>query len=332
MGHTFRVAAAALCVAGFGTVAWAADRDLTPATASQPAARVLGPCFRGDADAEPCPPGGQPNVGGCSVFPADNAWNRDISSAPVHPNSANFVSRINGLGATTVHPDFGSNPSYGIPFVVVPQGQARVPITYTAYGDESDPGPFPIPANAPIEGGGDRHVLVVEQGVCQLFELFVARPDGSGGWLADSGATWSLFSNASRPDGWTSADAAGLPILPGLAKFDEVAAGQIDHALRFTVTRTQRAYVPPATHFASSSTNPNDPPMGLRFRLKATYDISRFSGQARVVAVALQRYGMIVADNGSNWFISGATDPRWNDTELNQLKSLPGNAFEVVVS
>ena len=328
---TLRIALPLLVVIS-ASAAWAADRELSPATATRPAVRLLGPCERSNPDSTPCSPGGRPTVGGCPVFPADNWWNRDVSSAPVDPNSANFVTQINSLGGRSVHPDFGSDPSYGIPFVVVPSGQARVPITYTAYGDESDPGPFPIPTNAPVEAGGDQHVLVVEQGACHLYELFVARRDGQGGWLADSGATWDLRSNALRPDGWTSADAAGLPILPGLARYDEVAAGRIDHALRFTVVRTQRSYVPPARHFASSSTNPNDPPMGLRLRLKAGYDTSRFAGQARVIVDALARYGMIVADNGSNWFISGATDPRWNDAELNQLKSIPGDAFEVVIA
>ncbi len=309
-------------------MAAAADRELGPVLGSQPAVRVKGPCYRPNPDV-PCPEDGAPTVGGCSVFPSDNAWNRDVSTLPVHANSDRFVARINSQGGTRVHPDFGADPSYGIPYIVVPADQPTVPITYTAYGDESDPGPFPIPPNAPVEGGSDRHVLVVQQGTCGLFELFSAQRSGAG-WSAESGARWNLRSNALRPLGWTSADAAGLPIFPGLTRFDEVAAGRIDHALRFTVSRTQRAYILPATHVASSSTNTDDPPMGLRFRLKASYDITSLTGQARVIAVALKRYGMIVADNGSNWYISGATDPRWNDDQLNALKAIPGSAFEAV--
>ena len=309
-------------------MAAAADRELGPVLGSQPAVRVKGPCYRPNPDV-PCPEDGAPTVGGCSVFPSDNAWNRDVSTLPVHANSDRFVARINSQGGTRVHPDFGADPSYGIPYIVVPADQPTVPITYTAYGDESDPGPFPIPPNAPVEGGSDRHVLVVQQGTCGLFELFGAQRSGAG-WSAESGARWNLRSNALRPLGWTSADAAGLPIFPGLTRFDEVAAGRIDHALRFTVSRTQRAYILPATHVASSSTNTDDPPMGLRFRLKASYDITSLTGQARVIAVALKRYGMIVADNGSNWYISGATDPRWNDDQLNALKAIPGSAFEAV--
>lgn len=309
-------------------MAAAADRELGPVLGSQPAVRVKGPCYRPNPDV-PCPEDGAPTVGGCSVFPSDNAWNRDVSTLPVHANSDRFVARINSQGGTRVHPDFGADPSYGIPYIVVQADQPTVPITYTAYGDESDPGPFPIPPNAPVEGGSDRHVLVVQQGTCGLFELFGAQRSGAG-WSAESGARWNLRSNALRPLGWTSADAAGLPIFPGLTRFDEVAAGRIDHALRFTVSRTQRAYILPATHVASSSTNTDDPPMGLRFRLKASYDITSLTGQARVIAVALKRYGMIVADNGSNWYISGATDPRWNDDQLNALKAIPGSAFEAV--
>ena len=285
----------------------------------------------------PPPPSGTPGPGtdlaGCPVFPADNPWNQDVSALPVHPNSANFVANVNSSGGQFLHADFGSNPEYGIPFVTVPGTQPRVPITFTAYGDESDPGPYPVPLGAPVEGGpaagGDRHVLAVDTGACVLYELYRAFPNGSG-WDADSGAVFDLRSNALRPDGWTSADAAGLPIFPGLVRYDEVTAGEITHALRFTVARTQRGYVHPATHFASSSTDPNRPPMGLRFRLRADYDVSGFTGEARVVLEALKRYGMIVADNGSNWFISGATDARWCDEDLDQLKTVPGAAFEVV--
>lgn len=270
-----------------------------------------------------------PFVGGCRVFPTDNAWNVDISGAPLHPRSAQMISYIQARGGDNLHPDFGENPAYGIPFVVVPQGQPVVPITYDAYGDESDPGPFPIPLDAPVEGGSDRHVLVVQQGTCQLFELFVGRRSGAG-WVAESGAKFDLRSNALRPIGWTSADAAGLPILPGLVRYEEVAAGRIDHAIRITFTTTQRGFILPATHFASSNTNIDAPAMGQRMRLSASYDISGLTGQARVIAVAMQRYGVIVADNGSNWFFQGAPSPGWNDDELNQLKSIPGTAFQVV--
>lgn len=275
-----------------------------------------------------------PVVGGCQVFPQDNAWNKDISNAPLHPNSASYISRVAALGGNQkLHPDFGSNPNYGIPYVVVPSTQPNVPITFTAYGDESDPGPYPIPSNAPVEGGanatGDRHVLVVQQGTCKLFELYRAFFNGSG-WNADSGAVWNLNTGALRPAGWTSADAAGLPILPGLVRYDEVKSGKITHALRFTVSRTQKGYVLPATHWASSYTDTNLLPMGARLRLRADFDISGYSGDARVILEALKKYGMIVADNGSNWYITGATDTRWNDTDLGQLKTVPGSAFEVV--
>jgi len=285
--------------------------------------------------APPPPSGSAPTVGGCTMFPASNPWNQDVSALPVDPNSANYIASVNGNGNRFLHADFGSNPSYGIPFVVVPATQAMKPITFTAYGSESDPGPYPIPQGALIEGGsssgGDRHVLAVRQGECKLYELYRAFPNTTtGGWNADSGAVYDLGSNALRPDYWTSADAAGLPILPGLVRYDEVAAGAISHALRFTVSRTQMGFIHPATHYASSSTNANYPPMGLRLRLKASFDTSLYTGEARVVLEALKKYGMIVADNGTDWFISGATDSRWNDTDLDQLKGVPGSAFEVV--
>jgi len=270
-----------------------------------------------------------PFVGGCRVFPTDNAWNIDISKAPLYSRSAQMISYIQARGGDNLHPDFGENPAYGIPYVVVPQGQPLVPITYDAYGDESDPGPFPIPLDAPVEGGNDRHVLVVQQGTCHLFELFVARRSGAG-WVAESGARFDLRSNALRPFGWTSADAAGLPILPGLVRYDEVAAGRIDHAIRITFTTTRRGFILPATHFASSNTNIDAPAMGQRLRLSASYDISGLTGQARVIAEAMQRYGVIVADNGSNWFFQGAPSPGWDDDDLGQLKDIPGTAFEVV--
>jgi hypothetical protein len=275
---------------------------------------------------------GGPVIAGCSVFPTDNSWNRDVSNDPIDPNSANYIASIS-LGATKLHPDFGSYLGYGIPYTVVPGTQPRVPITFTDYGDESDPGPYPIPPNAPVEAGSDRHVLVLDSGNCKLYEMYNARKDANGpGWFASSGAIFDLSSNTLRPEGWTSADAAGLPILPGLVRYDEVASGSIKHAVRFTVWRSQKAYIHPATHYASSYTDPNLPPMGLRLRLKASYDLTHFTGQSRVILEALKKYGMIVADNGTSWYITGATDSRWNDDDLNQLKTVPGSAFEVVQS
>jgi hypothetical protein len=269
------------------------------------------------------------SIAGCPLFPADNPWRRDVSGDALDPHSDAWVASAGS--STNVHPDFGSNPDYGIPYVTVPASQPKVPITFTDYGDESDPGPYPVPPNAPVEAGGDRHVLVAS-GDCHLYELYNASRNSNGGWNASSGAVFDLRSNGLRPDGWTSADAAGLPILPGLVRYDEVQAGHIDHALRFTVSRTQRGYIHPATHQAGATTDANVPPMGARFRLKASFDIGRFHGTARVVLECLRRYGMFVADNGSNWFISGATDARWNDDDLNQLKTVPGSAFEVVAT
>jgi len=205
-----------------------------------------------------------------------------------------------------------------------------VPITFVDYGDESDPGPYPVPPDAPVEAGSDHHVLVLDSGNCLLYEMFNASKDAlDPGWSCSSGAIFDLSSNALRPDSWTSADAAGLPILPGLVRYDEVAAGAINHAVRFTVWRAQRAWVHPATHYGVS-TDVNFIPMGGRLRLKATYDISPFTGEARVVLEALRKYGMIVADAGTSWYITGSTDPRWDDDDLDQLKTVPGSAFEVV--
>ncbi len=275
----------------------------------------------------------RPSVGGCDVFPADNPWNRSVDADPLRPDSDAIIATIQSNGGTRLHPDFGENPDYGIPYVVVGAGQPEVPIEYQAYGDESDPGPFPVPLDAPIEGGdgasGDRHVLVVRSGTCELFELYRAFRSG-GGWAADSGARFNLTSNDLRPLGWTSADAAGLPILPGLVRYDEVAAGSIDHAIRVTFSRTQDGYILPATHAASSRSDPTLPPMGLRLRLKASFDVDSLFGQARVIAVAMQRYGLIVADNGSNWYFQGAPSSSWDDDDLDQLKSVSGDWFEVV--
>jgi hypothetical protein len=273
------------------------------------------------------PPG--PTAGGCPVFPRNNAWNRDVSKLPVDPRSNAYIASIDSGGNHFLHADFGGGGQYGIPYRIVSRSQARVPIRFDAYGDESDPGPYPIPPNAPVEGGSDRHVLVVQRGLCRLYEMFDARRAGSG-WVAGSGAVWNLRSNRRRHEGYTSADAAGLPIFAGLARYDEVRRGVIRHALRFTVQRSQAGYIYPATHLASSSRDANLPPMGLRLRLKRSYSLRRFHGQARVILVALKRYGMINADNGSSWFITGAADGRWNDEDLNQLKTVPGSAFEAV--
>jgi hypothetical protein len=270
----------------------------------------------------------------CQVFPPSDPLNEEIASAPASPNSAAYIASIGA--AAHLHPDFGTNPSYGIPYAVVPEGQANVPIKLTRYRAESDPGPYPVPAEAPIEGGGkhgrgDKHVLVAQEGTCKLYELYKARHRGAG-WSAFSGAVFDLHSEALRPEGFTSADAAGLPIFPLLARYPDVQSGHIEHALRVTVPQTQRGYVHPATHFASSSSDPSLPPMGLRLRLKAGYSLEGFSGQALVILQALKRYGLIVADNGSSWFITGAPDPRWNDEDLEQLKRVPGSEFEAVES
>ena len=259
-------------------------------------------------------------------LPEDNPWNQDISEAPVDTSH----DYIGSLGSMTLWPDFGGDGEYGIPYVSVPFSQPLVPISFDE-PDESDPGPYPTPLDAPVEGGGDRHVLALRQGDCKLFELYAAQREGSG-WHAYSGAVWDLRSNALRPDGWTSADAAGLPMLPGLARRDEADAGLIRHALRITVPTTQRAYIHPATHWASSNTDPDEPPMGLRVRLKASYDISHLRGQARVVARALQTYGALVADNAGSprVYISGAVDTGWVDEDLGGLKAIPASALEAV--
>ena len=271
-------------------------------------------------------------------LPTEAAWNQDISKAPRDPRSRAYIAYIDSHGGDRLHPDFGSPRAYGFPYSVVGDGQRPLPIHYTAYGDESDPGPFPVPAKAPVEGGnrgdGDRHVLVVDRAGCKLYELYrafyVAKPRPH--WNADSGTEWDLRSAARRPEGWTSADAAGLPIFPGLVRYDEAASGSIDHAIRVTFESTRDAWVHPASHCAGDTSNPSAPPMGLRLRLKAGYGLGRFSGPARTIALAMKRYGLIVADNGSNWFFSGTSDRRWDDESLNQLKQIPGSAFEVVRS
>jgi hypothetical protein len=269
-----------------------------------------------------------PTLAGCDLFPADNPWRTDISAYPVSRHSAAWVKSVGR--SIHLHPDFGSNPGYGIPYEVVPADQEQVPIRFTDYADESDPGPYPVPLDAPVEAGGDAHVLVASQN-CQLYELYGARRSTSG-WVAKSGAVFDLTSDRLRHEGWTSADAAGLPILPGLVRPDEIAAGAINHALRFTVETTQRGWIHPATHQAGSTSSPDVPPMGARFRLKAGFSLRGFTGAALVVLKCLKKYGMFVADNGGNWFISGATYTGWDDTDLDQLKSVPGSAFEVVAT
>jgi hypothetical protein len=288
--------------------------------------------------------GPYPSLGSCQVFPDppaslsanaaslpnQAAWNQDISKAPRDPRSRAYIAYINANGGDHLHPDFGSPRPYGFPFSVVGPGQRKLPVNYTAYGDESDRGPFPVPGNSPVEGGngsdGDRHVLAVDKGNCKLYELYrafyIPRPKPH--WNADSGVAWDLRSTALRPEGWTSADAAGLPIFPGLVRYDEVAAGQLDHAIRVTVGSTRDAYIHPAVHCAGDTASASAPPMGLRLRLKAGYGLSRFSGHAKTIALAMKR--------GSNWYFSGSSDRRWDDENLNQLKAIPGSAFEVVKS
>lgn len=275
-----------------------------------------------------------PSAPRCPVFPKSNPWNQRVDSLPAAANSTQIV---NSIGAGTgLHADFGSGlwegAPIGIPITVVGRKQPKTCVSFE-YADESDRGPYPIPRNVKIEGGrsstGDRHAILVDRNSCRLYELYALYPQGSG-WRAGSGAIWNLRSNRLRPAGWTSADAAGLPIFPGLARYDEVKRGVIDHALRFTVERTRRAYVFPARHFASNSTDASLPPMGLRLRLKASFDVSGFPRQARIVLVALKRYGMLVADNGSSWYITGAPDPRWSNDQLHTLGRVKGSDFEVV--
>ena len=276
-----------------------------------------------------------PTIAGCPVLPTDNVWNQPVAGLPVAADSARYIAAI-GLD-DPVHPDFGTvwdGAPNGIPYTVVGGSQPRVPVHFQ-YASESDPGPYPIPPRAPIEGGprstGDRHVIVVDRATCTDYELFAAYPhDGGRSWTAGSGAVFDLRSNKLRPAGWTSADAAGLPILPGLARYAEVKAGAIDHALRFTAPCTAPRYVYPARHEASTCTARWAPPMGLRVRLKASVAIAGLPYQARVVAQALKTYGMILADNGSPWYISGAPSPNWSDSALHLLDELTGRDFEVV--
>jgi hypothetical protein len=275
-----------------------------------------------------------PGAPKCTIFPTTNPWNERVDALPVAANSAQMIQSI-GL-STGLHPDFGSGlyagQPIGIPYDVVSKQTKRFRVKFD-YADESDKGPYPIPKTVHIEGGrsstGDRHAILIDKDACKLYELYALYPKGTG-WTAGSGAIWNLRSNALRPAGWTSADAAGLPIFPGLARYDEVARGVIDHALRFTAAHTRRAYVYPARHYASSLDDPSLPPMGLRVRLKASVDISGFPKQARVVLQALKTYGMILADNGSNWYISGAPNPHWSNDDLHSLGRITGSMFEVV--
>ena len=275
-------------------------------------------------------------LAGCPVFPADNQWNLRVDRLPVLPGSDAIVRSI-GAGEH-VHADFGSGryqgAPIGIPYVTVPRRQRRVRVSFQ-YAAESDRGRYPIPRRVPIEGGrasdGDRHVIVMDRSRCRLYELFDAHPVSQGAmWRAGSGAIFNLRSNRLRPRGWTSADAAGLPILPGLARYPEVRRGRIDHALRFTASETRRAFIYPARHFASDLTDPDLPAMGQRLRLKAGFDISRFPRQSRIVLRALKRYGMILADNGSSWYVSGAPSRGWDNDDLHSLHDVPGSAFQVV--
>ncbi len=299
----------------------APTRIPTPAPTSAPTpARTPAPT----PVATPAPP--PPPTSACPLFPSTNVWNRRVDGLSVAANSATLVATI-GAGAH-LHPDFGSYAGYGIPYNIVGSSAPKVSVTFD-YADESDAGPYPIPVHPKIEAGSDRHLLIWDTADCRLYELYAATKTTTG-WHAGSGAIWDLHSNALRPDGWTSADAAGLPILPGLVRYDEVAAGAIRHAIRFTAPQTRSAHSYPARHDAGAGSSAALPPMGTRLRLKAGFDMSGFSPRMRVILTAMQRYGIILADNGSPWFFSGASDPRWNDDELNQLKALTGSDFEVV--
>lgn len=276
------------------------------------------------------------DLSGIAFFPADNPWHFDVSKMPLDPNSAKLVASVGN--STALHPDFGTaldGVPWGIPYVLVDKTQAKIPVNYTDYGDESDPGPYPIPLNAFVEGGnpakGDRHVLAVDKDAQILYELYVAVAKADH-WDAACGAKFDLATNALRKDGWTSADAAGLPILPGLVRYDEIKRGVIDHAIRMTVDVSRKAYLWPARHQAGSTASLDAPPMGQRYRLKASFDISGFPPAARTVLTALKKYGAIVADNGGDWYLSGAPDERYPDAEIDALKRVKGSDFEAVRS
>jgi hypothetical protein len=267
-----------------------------------------------------------PPTSNCPHFPANNVWNKRVDGLTVASNSKTMVATIGR--DRPFHPDFGSYLGYGIPYNVVGSMTPRRTVRFT-YDDESDHVPYPIPQSPKIEAGGDRHLLMWDTADCRLYELFDARKTSSG-WRAGSGATWDLTSNALRPNGWTSADAAGLPILPGLVRYEEIQLGAINHAIRFTAPLTRNAHIYPARHHAGSGWSTSLPPMGLRVRLKGWFDTSGFSPRMRIILLAMKRYGLILADNGSPWYFSGTSDLRWDDDELNQLKNLRGSNFEVV--
>jgi hypothetical protein len=282
--------------------------------------------------------GQEGSLNGFVPFPSSSLWNTNISSAPVDPNSGAIINFIGGN--TPLHPDFGAGlydgQSMGIPYIVVPANQALVNVAYTLYGDESDPGPMPLAGSTPIEGypnpgNGDRHALVLDRGNCWLYELYGAYNQSLTGWQAGSGAVWDLEANEQRPYTWTSADAAGLPIFPGLVRFDEVYAGAINHAIRVTLQYSQQAFTPPASHWAANSSNQYAAPMGMRLRLKASFDISGFSPQNQVILTALKQYGAIMADNGSSMFITGTPDMRWNNNDLGNLHQVTASDFEVLL-
>lgn len=322
-----------LCIALLLFVAFVSsfgNRSMKPARAAEQAT-VTGASLIPDL-------GAGASLHGAQVLPRNNPWNQDISRLPVDPNSVNLIASIGN--STGLHPDFGTvyeGAPIGIPYIVVSGTQPLVPITFNQYGSQSDPGPYPVPPNAPVEGAagatsGDRHVLVIDRDNWKLYEMYAAAPVNNGAsWTAGSGAVFNLNSNAVRPATWTSADAAGLPIFPGLVRYDEVVEQrEIKHALRFTVQTSRQSYIYPARHQAGSTTSPNAPPMGMRVRLRSSFNISTYSANVQVILRAMKKYGMIVADNGSNWYVSGAPDPRWNDDELSALGSVKGSDFEVV--
>ncbi len=302
---------------------------------SRAATRRVAALVRNDTPAEALPaeppptsPDAPPTVGGCPVFPADHPWNRDVSNDPVDPRSAAYLANIAAHGPMQLHADFGPAARHGVPYRVVPASQPMVPVTFDECAEESDPGPYPIPADPPIEAGRDRHVLIVQQGTCMLYELYHVRRTPLG-WKAGTGAVFNLREHPRRPRAWTSAEQGGMAILAGLARYPEVAAGRIRHALRVTFNHTQDGWIEPANHYGDGDDR-DAPPMGLRLRLKASYDLSRVTGQTRVILEALKHYGLIVADTGTNWHITGAPDSRWDLDDLDQLVDVPGTAFEVV--
>ena len=271
--------------------------------------------------------GEAPRIGNCPVFPADNIWNTPVDSLPKHPRSKAYIASI-GL-AIKIHPDFGSNLEYGIPFTEIPDNTQEVPVNFE-YADESDQGKYPIPRDVPVEGGSDHHIILIDGRKCTLYELYAAAPQKNGSWTAGSGIKMDLKSNTLRPAGKTSADASGLPILPGLVRYDEVASGEIHHALRFTLQHTQGAYVWPARHSASSSTDKNVAPMGMRFRLRADFDITNYPRNTKIIMKALKRYGMFLADNGGSLYLGGVSDKRWSNDELHSLGEITAQDLEAV--